>query len=399
MDDHAYERHPASAIFPETSEEEHKAMVNDIYEHGLNEEIVLCDDMILDGWNRYRACLAAGVPPKFKQWDHKGSVLEYVQRKNLIRRHMTQSQRGMVAETIERLLAEEIKEETRQRSSDGGKTAGRGRPLKDDGLDEKGFDNSIKPLSGTSTKPRNSRKEAAKIAEVSEIYVADAKKIVAASPEVAKEVLQGKKSIPEAKRELGLDKPKRAKRKPKTESTNGPVGKSKVNDELVDDPPDIAKRRRQGKIAPNAIPEVDDPGEDTTSPLDAINEDIAEREAIQADLSDADWLATLPLSSKLEGVPLRTFQGEAIIYRNWEREIKARRVQGKKIWNQIKRKGPFAHRMQRGSDIDPPEKWLRCPKTEDGGCAGEGRLRFGEGEDTKDAGQCTKCSGRGYWIK
>ncbi len=223
---------------------------------------------------------------------------------------------------------------------------------------------------------------------------------------VVEEVLKNKKTtVSKAKENLGLSKPKPAKVPqsladklfPATTS-NGPVGKSKVNGEIVDDPPDVAERRRQGKIAPNAIPEVDDPGEDTTS-LDAIKEEHEERQAIQADLSDDDWLATLPLSSKLEGVPLKTFQGEAVTYRKWQRQIKARQVQGKEIWNQIKRKGPFAHRMERGSNIDPPEKWLRCPSLENGGCNGEGRLRLGEGDLAKDVGQCTRCFGKGYWIK
>jgi hypothetical protein len=371
--ENAYDRHPASAIFPETSEEEHAAIVDDIREHGLAEDIVLCDGMILDGWNRYRACLAAGVPPRFKQWDRKGSVTSYVRSKNLLRRHMTQSQRAMVAESIERLLSEEIKTEESARKS------------KDDSS-----------KNARVTKPRSAAKEAAEIAKVSTGYVATAKKIIKASPNVASEVLQGTKTISEAKKELGLDKPKSLA--DKLFPANGPVGKSKVNGEIVDDPPDVAERRRQGKIAPGSIPEIDDPGDETTS-VDTIKEEHEERQAIQADLSDEGWMATLPLSSKLEGVPLRTFQGEAITYRKWERQIKARQVQGKEIWNQIKRKGPFAYRLERGSNIDPPEKWLRCPKVEDGGCNGEGRLRLGEGDESKDVGQCTRCHGKGYWIK
>ncbi len=381
MADFAYEDHPIANLFPLITDHGLEAMTEDIREHGLRVPIVLAPDesddgkrKVCDGRNRYRACIAAGVTPRFEDWDGKGSLIDFVVSLNKVRRHLNKSQWAVVGADIAAAKSTEIKA-TQQTGE--------------------GFSNTRK----TKRSPRNAQKEAAETVGVSSAYVGAARAIGKASPETLDAVRKGEKTIPEAQRELGLDKPKRAKRKPKTESTNGPVGKSKVNDELVDDPPDIAKRRRQGKIAPNAIPEVDDPGEDTTSPLDAINEDIDERQAIQADLSDADWLESLPLSSKLEGVPLRTFQCEAIIYRNWEREIKARRVQGKEIWNQIKRKGPFAHRMQRGSDIDPPEKWLRCPKTEDGGCAGEGRLKFGEGEDTKDAGQCTKCSGRGYWIK
>ncbi len=216
---------------------------------------------------------------------------------------------------------------------------------------------------------------------------------------VAEEAIKEKTTVAKVKAKRGVGKPKKPKKKVEPESTNGPIGKSKVNGEIVDDPPDIAERRRIGKIAPNAIPEVDqpEPGEETT--FEAIKEEHEERQAIQADMSDNEWLVTLPLSSKLEGVPLKTFQGEAITYRKWERQIKARKIQGKEIWNQIKRKGPFAHRIDRGSNIDPPEKWLQCPSVENGGCNGEGRLRLGEGDLAKDVGQCTRCYGKGYWIK
>ncbi len=378
MIDLAYEDHPISNLFPLITDHGLEAMTDDIREHGLRVPIVLAPDesddgrrKVCDGRNRYRACIAAGVSPRFEDWDGKGSLIDFVVSLNKVRRHLNKSQWAAVGADIASAKSAEIKSI---------------RKSEDD-------------FSSNSKTPRNAQKEAAETVGVSPAYVGAALAIGKVSPETLDAVRNGEKTIPEAQRELGLDKPKRSKKKLKTESTIGPVGQSRVNDELVDDPPDIAKRRRQGKIAPNAIPEVDDPGEDATNPLDAINEDIDERQAIQADLSDADWLASLPLSSKLECVPLKTFQGEATIYRNWEREIKARRVQGKEIWNQIKRKGPFAHRIQRGSDIDPPEKWLRCPKMEDGGCAGEGRLKFGEGEDTKDAGQCTKCGGKGYWIK
>src|SRR5215213_1934546 len=57
--------HPASAIFDLLNGQDFDALVNDITKNGLINEIwVHPDGSILDGRNRYRACLAAGVEPR-----------------------------------------------------------------------------------------------------------------------------------------------------------------------------------------------------------------------------------------------------------------------------------------------------------------------------------------------
>jgi len=55
--------HPLANIFPLIEGTEFDDLVADIKVNGLHDPIVIHNDLILDGRNRYRACLAAGVDP------------------------------------------------------------------------------------------------------------------------------------------------------------------------------------------------------------------------------------------------------------------------------------------------------------------------------------------------
>jgi ParB-like chromosome segregation protein Spo0J len=80
--------HPAADIFPLMQGEEFEALVADIKANGLHESIVTYDGMILDGRNRLRACLAAGVEPDFVGGGI-GDPVAYVISANIRRRHLT----------------------------------------------------------------------------------------------------------------------------------------------------------------------------------------------------------------------------------------------------------------------------------------------------------------------
>src|SRR5690349_17486868 len=63
------EYHPAASIVPTLSSEEQTALTEDIRKHGLRFPITLYEGKILDGRHRHRACLDAGVEPRFQEYD------------------------------------------------------------------------------------------------------------------------------------------------------------------------------------------------------------------------------------------------------------------------------------------------------------------------------------------
>lgn len=90
--------HPASAIFELIEGVEFDALVENIAKHGLINDIWLHPDgSILDGRNRYRACLEAGVDPRFQTWDGIGFAADFVWALNATRRHLEGNARKIAA--------------------------------------------------------------------------------------------------------------------------------------------------------------------------------------------------------------------------------------------------------------------------------------------------------------
>ncbi len=90
-----YDLHPLCTLFPRMSGAEFSALVEDIRANGLRTPITLHDGLILDGGNRYRACIEAGIEPTFAQFDG-ASLVGFVLSANLRRRHMTAGQQAAI---------------------------------------------------------------------------------------------------------------------------------------------------------------------------------------------------------------------------------------------------------------------------------------------------------------
>lgn len=89
------ELHPLCTLFPRMAGAEFDALVADIKANGLREPIIVQDGMILDGGNRYRACVEAGIEPAVMKFGG-GNLVSYVLSANLHRRHLSPGQQAAI---------------------------------------------------------------------------------------------------------------------------------------------------------------------------------------------------------------------------------------------------------------------------------------------------------------
>ena len=98
-----YEIHPIANVFPMMSKDEFKALKSDIKEHGLREPIVFWKNMLVDGRNRLKACEELGIEADESELMDETDPVAWVISHNLHRRHLTESQRSMVAGKLAKL--------------------------------------------------------------------------------------------------------------------------------------------------------------------------------------------------------------------------------------------------------------------------------------------------------
>jgi hypothetical protein len=171
-----YETHPAADVFPLMEGEELQKLADDIRANGQRDAIVLHENRILDGRNRYLACLRAGVTPRFvssTRIESSLSPIAYVVSYNLRRRHLDASQRAMIGAELIPLFKAEAKE--RQRAA-GGAHPG--------------------PLPANLPEPGEAREKVAEAMNVSPRSVETARRVLQeAPPEVVEAVKAGRIAV------------------------------------------------------------------------------------------------------------------------------------------------------------------------------------------------------------
>ena len=177
-----YEIHPIAEIFPPLEKSDLDELAKDIVENGLKNPIVLHENQILDGRNRYQACEPAGVAPQFVEWNGTGSPLSFAVSQNLHRRHLSTSQRAAIAAD----LISQFEQEAKQRQREHGHTA----PGK----------NHLETIVPECSDGKSTEK-AGKLLNVSGKSVARAKQLKTIAPELHAEVKAGKQTLNAALKE------------------------------------------------------------------------------------------------------------------------------------------------------------------------------------------------------
>lgn len=227
--------HEAAALFPLLDEQRFGELVESIREEGLLHEVVLCEGKILDGRNRYRACLKAGVEPRFEK--HEGDPFAYVWAANGQRRDLSVDQRATIfVLTIKKSSAWQAKQaEIAAAANMKRAEATKGRERKGDGTLAQSSGASSR---GTTGPKRPERSTAAKAAAsgTNRPAIERAEKLVKDRPDLAQKVASGEVKPAAARREM-----KKAEVAKKVEAL--PEGKYRV---IYADPPWQYNDSREG---------------------------------------------------------------------------------------------------------------------------------------------------------
>ncbi|MFB9123310.1 S-adenosylmethionine-binding protein [Paraburkholderia dipogonis] len=188
------ELHPLCTLFPRLEGVEFEALKADIEANGQLQPIVLHDGKILDGGNRYRACVELGIEPLIADMDLGDcDLLSYVLSVNLLRRHLTQGQHAAIVAAATNWL-----EAAQQGDNQYTGLSTPNRPVDETGpvtLPDL-------PKAESSDVPLRTVAERAAMSGVSEKTQRMADKVAKADPELAKEVAHGNISLPKALKQV-----------------------------------------------------------------------------------------------------------------------------------------------------------------------------------------------------
>lgn len=89
--------HPIASVFPAMGTDEFEQLKEDIAKRGQLQPIALWRGLVIDGRHRLQACIELEREPDFYDLDDDADPIAYAMSCNLHRRHLTTSQRSMVA--------------------------------------------------------------------------------------------------------------------------------------------------------------------------------------------------------------------------------------------------------------------------------------------------------------
>jgi protein gp37 len=188
--------HPVAAKFPPLSAEEFEQLVADIKVNGQHVPIAVTADgnTIVDGINRWKACKAGSVEPKFrnlpKSYDEL-DIINYILSANMRRRDLSAGQKAMIGLEI----APELEAAAKARMTKGGgdQRSAKARKNRTSGGHARG-------------QPKNSagrvNRQVAKATGTSHGAVSKGKKVQASSPTLAAAVVAGTISLNDAYKQV-----------------------------------------------------------------------------------------------------------------------------------------------------------------------------------------------------
>lgn len=172
---------------PPLQPEEFSQLEENIVQYGCREPLVVWNNFIVDGHNRYEICTKHNIPFKTKeeQFESEQDAIIFIIKNQLGRRNISAYQRAVLALEFEDIFSEKAKEN-----------------LSLTGGDKKsGLQNSAKPI----IEQVDTRKEVAKLANLSHDTIMKVKKIQEkATPEMKEQLTNKDKSINEVFKEIRI---------------------------------------------------------------------------------------------------------------------------------------------------------------------------------------------------
>jgi site-specific DNA-methyltransferase (adenine-specific) len=194
-----YSFHPAANLFPLLSDNELKTLAKDIENNGLKQPIILFDNQILDGRNRYKACKIAGIDPSFKEIKN-ANPWEYAWSLNAERRHLEAGVKACLRLEMEDHSSEWKEQQEKQKEEANAARSAAAKGNKNASKNSGGTTLST-TVSEKKTKVHETRKARAKSAGVSEGTMSKAEYLKENHKDLFDLVCNGKMSLDKAKKE------------------------------------------------------------------------------------------------------------------------------------------------------------------------------------------------------